>query len=96
LFDIIKKITTDPETVYRCATHVIKDFGADNVRYLELRSTPKETSLMNKSMFVTLWYILLLTMLGRYIDVILKAIADCNDSSIKVKYLVSINREEPL
>lgn len=41
LFDVIHRITTDHDTITRITREVVKDFAADNVRYLELRSTPK-------------------------------------------------------
>ncbi|KAL6546731.1 hypothetical protein OROMI_022452 [Orobanche minor] len=41
LFDLIHIITTDHKTVARISREVIEDFAADNVVYLELRTTPK-------------------------------------------------------
>lgn len=41
LFDVIHQITTDHETITGIASEVVEDFAADNVRYLELRTTPK-------------------------------------------------------
>ncbi|KAH6790491.1 adenosine/AMP deaminase family protein [Perilla frutescens var. frutescens] len=41
LFDLIHIITTDHKTVTRITKEVIEDFAADNVVYLELRTTPK-------------------------------------------------------
>ncbi|XP_057764849.1 N6-mAMP deaminase isoform X3 [Salvia miltiorrhiza] len=41
LFDLIHIITTDHKTVARITKEVIEDFAADNVIYLELRTTPK-------------------------------------------------------
>ena len=41
LFDIIHRITTDHNTITRITSEVIEDFAADNVHYLELRTTPK-------------------------------------------------------
>ncbi|EIE25888.1 adenosine/AMP deaminase family protein [Coccomyxa subellipsoidea C-169] len=44
LFDVIHQITTDHETITGIASEVVEDFAADNVRYLELRTTPKTRS----------------------------------------------------
>ncbi|KAG8385716.1 hypothetical protein BUALT_Bualt03G0074100 [Buddleja alternifolia] len=41
LFDLIHIITTDHKTVTRITKEVVEDFAADNVVYLELRTTPK-------------------------------------------------------
>lgn len=41
LFDLIHKLTTDHETITRITEEVIEDFANDNVRYLEIRTTPK-------------------------------------------------------
>ncbi|KAH7662148.1 adenosine deaminase protein [Dioscorea alata] len=42
LFDIYHKITTDHATVTRITQEVVEDFAAENVVYLELRTTPKQ------------------------------------------------------
>ena len=41
LFAIIHRVTTTHDAVSRIAREVTEDFAADNVRYLELRTTPK-------------------------------------------------------
>eukprot|EP00271_Cylindrocystis_brebissonii_P020797 TRINITY_DN7072_c0_g1_i4.p1 TRINITY_DN7072_c0_g1~~TRINITY_DN7072_c0_g1_i4.p1 ORF type:complete len:345 (-),score=37.17 TRINITY_DN7072_c0_g1_i4:143-1177(-) len=41
LFDIIHRLTTEHATITRITEEVIQDFADDNVRYLELRTTPK-------------------------------------------------------
>ncbi|KAI5656817.1 hypothetical protein M9H77_25610 [Catharanthus roseus] len=41
LFDLIHILTTDHETVTRITKEVVEDFAAENVVYLELRTTPK-------------------------------------------------------
>lgn len=41
LFDLIHLITTDHKTVTRITKEVVEDFAAENVVYLELRTTPK-------------------------------------------------------
>ena len=42
LFAIIHRVTTTHNAVTRIAREVTEDFFADNVRYLELRTTPKD------------------------------------------------------
>eukprot|EP00850_Spirogloea_muscicola_P005382 SM000024S07844 [mRNA] locus=s24:792718:802523:- [translate_table: standard] len=41
LFDLIHKLTTNHEIITRIAREVVEDFAADNVIYLEIRTTPK-------------------------------------------------------
>jgi adenosine deaminase len=45
LFDLIHKVTTDLQTVTRITREVVEDFAAENVVYLELRTTPKKNDL---------------------------------------------------
>ncbi|KAK4258980.1 hypothetical protein QN277_005365 [Acacia crassicarpa] len=49
LFDLIHIITTDHMTVTRITKEVIEDFAAENVVYLELRTTPKANSSIGMS-----------------------------------------------
>uniref|UniRef100_A0A453AT94 Adenosine deaminase domain-containing protein n=1 Tax=Aegilops tauschii subsp. strangulata TaxID=200361 RepID=A0A453AT94_AEGTS len=41
LFDLFHILTTDHDTVTRIAKEVVGDFAAENVLYLEIRTTPK-------------------------------------------------------
>ena len=41
LFDVIHKCTTSCDIISRISREVAEDFAADNVIYLELRTTPK-------------------------------------------------------
>ncbi|KAG6383003.1 hypothetical protein SASPL_157261 [Salvia splendens] len=54
MFDLIHIITTDHKTVARITKEVIEDFAADNVVYLELRTTPKrnDSKAMSKRSYV--------------------------------------------
>ncbi|CAN6458068.1 unnamed protein product [Victoria cruziana] len=54
LFDLIHIITTDHATVSRITKEVVEDFAAENVVYLELRTTPKKNERigMTKSSYV--------------------------------------------
>lgn len=54
MFDLIHILTTDHETVTRITKEVIEDFAAENVVYLELRTTPKKnvSKGMNKKSYM--------------------------------------------
>ncbi|XP_058194378.1 N6-mAMP deaminase [Rhododendron vialii] len=49
LFDLIHLVTTDLQTVTRITKEVVEDFAAENVVYLELRTTPKKNDLKGMS-----------------------------------------------
>ncbi|MBA0748157.1 hypothetical protein Gogos_005005 [Gossypium gossypioides] len=49
LFDLIHILTTDHSTVTRITKEVIEDFAAENVVYLELRTTPKRNDSIGMS-----------------------------------------------
>ncbi|KAK9268054.1 hypothetical protein L1049_010493 [Liquidambar formosana] len=49
LFDLIHIITTDYTTVTRITKEVVEDFAAENVVYLELRTTPKRNDSIGMS-----------------------------------------------
>ncbi|XP_008410173.1 N6-Methyl-AMP deaminase [Poecilia reticulata] len=81
VFKVIHKLVDTEEDVLMVATDVIKEFAADNVKYLELRSTPREenhTGLTKKS----------------YIETVIEAIRQCKTEGvdIDVRFLVAIDR----
>ncbi len=45
MFSVIHQVTTDHAILTRITREVIEDFAADNVQYLELRTTPKVSCL---------------------------------------------------
>ncbi|KAK7359749.1 hypothetical protein VNO77_01714 [Canavalia gladiata] len=49
MFDLIHILTTDHATVTRITREVIEDFAAENVVYLELRTTPKRNDSIGMS-----------------------------------------------
>ncbi|XP_077220743.1 adenosine/AMP deaminase family protein isoform X2 [Tasmannia lanceolata] len=49
LFDLIHILTTDHATVTRITKEVIEDFAAENIVYLELRTTPKKNEAIGMS-----------------------------------------------
>ncbi|KAK3606009.1 hypothetical protein CHS0354_025041 [Potamilus streckersoni] len=85
MFKLIHQISDNTEAIYTIAYDVIHEFSADNVKYLELRSTPRDvpSSGMTKS---------------SYIEAILKAIEDCHKENldIVVKFLLAIDRRNDL
>ncbi|XP_010267705.1 PREDICTED: adenosine deaminase-like protein isoform X2 [Nelumbo nucifera] len=49
LFDLIHVLTTDHATVTRITKEVVEDFAAENIVYLELRTTPKKNESIGMS-----------------------------------------------
>uniref|UniRef100_A0A3Q2QHS6 N6-Methyl-AMP deaminase n=1 Tax=Fundulus heteroclitus TaxID=8078 RepID=A0A3Q2QHS6_FUNHE len=81
VFKVIHKLVDTEEDILMVAKDVIKEFAADNVKYLELRSTPREekdTRLTKKS----------------YVEAVIKAIQQCKNEGvdIDVRFLVAIDR----
>lgn len=80
IFRVVHKIIDNEEAVYKATKDVIKDFANDGVKYLELRSTPKEVGSMTKDVYMTS---------------VLKAINESNldeNLDILTNFLVSIDR----
>lgn len=85
LFDIVRSITDNPTAVAMATHDVIREFRAEGVRYLELRSTPRAVEGRMSKM--------------EYCESIVEEIikAERNEelsSSIQVKYLLSIDRRK--
>ncbi|XP_051239060.1 adenosine deaminase-like protein [Dicentrarchus labrax] len=81
VFKVIHQLVDTEEDILMVATDVIKEFAADGVKYLELRSTPREeknTGLSKKG----------------YVETIIKAIQQCKNEGedIDVRFLVAIDR----
>ncbi|XP_061139739.1 adenosine deaminase-like protein isoform X2 [Syngnathus typhle] len=80
VFKVIHQLVDTEEDILMVATDVIKEFAADGVKYLELRSTPREekkTGLTKKN----------------YVDTVIKAIQQCKEEvDIDVRFLVAIDR----
>lgn len=81
VFKVIHQLVDTEEDILMVATDVIKEFAADGVKYLELRSTPREekhTGLTKRA----------------YVETVLKAIQQCKDEGvdIDVRFLVAIDR----
>ncbi|XP_037538978.1 adenosine deaminase-like protein [Nematolebias whitei] len=81
VFKVIHKLVNTEEDILMVATDVIREFAADGVKYLELRSTPREekdTRLTKQS----------------YVETVIKAIQRCKNEGldIDVRFLVAIDR----
>ncbi|XP_053686978.1 adenosine deaminase-like protein [Sabethes cyaneus] len=82
-FKYAHDLTDQPETLAYATEAVIRDFAADNVVYLELRTTPKATGFMTKQ---------------QYLTTVLDAIRRAQKSypTITVKLLPSVDRSKGL
>ncbi|XP_061773707.1 adenosine deaminase-like protein isoform X1 [Nerophis ophidion] len=81
VFKVIHQLVDTQEDILMVATDVIKEFAADGVKYLELRSTPREetkTGLNKKN----------------YVETVIGAIQQCKEEGvdIEVRFLVAIDR----
>ncbi|XP_035825452.1 adenosine deaminase-like protein isoform X2 [Aplysia californica] len=81
LFSKIQQLVRTEEAVYTLTHRVITEFAQDNVKYLELRSTPKEIPETGMTREL-------------YIRTMLRAVKDCEREGldIVVRLLVSIDR----
>ncbi|CAL1537612.1 unnamed protein product [Lymnaea stagnalis] len=80
-FTKIQKLVTTKEAVYLLTRRVIEEFAQDNVKYLELRSTPKEIPETGMTREL-------------YMRTMIDAVKDCQKEGldIVVRLLVSIDR----
>ncbi|XP_068406537.1 adenosine deaminase-like protein isoform X2 [Eschrichtius robustus] len=80
MFQIIHQLTTSPEDILMVTKDVIKEFADDGVKYLELRSTPREnaTGMTKKT----------------YVESVLEGIKQSKQENIDidVRYLISVDR----
>uniref|UniRef100_A0A4W6CX03 N6-Methyl-AMP deaminase n=1 Tax=Lates calcarifer TaxID=8187 RepID=A0A4W6CX03_LATCA len=81
VFKVIHQLVDTEEDILMVARDVIREFAADSVKYLELRSTPREeksTGLTKK----------------KYIETVIRAIQLCKNEGldIDVRFLVAIDR----
>ncbi|XP_059338307.1 adenosine deaminase-like protein isoform X2 [Ammospiza nelsoni] len=83
MFQIIYQVTTRTEDILLITKDVIKEFADDGVKYLELRSTPREENAtgMTKRM---------------YVETVLEGIKQCQEEGldIDVRLLIAINRRD--
>lgn len=82
IFPLIHDVTNKTEAIYKVTSDVISEFESDQVKYIELRTTPREE---------------LLTGMTRrsYVDSVLSAIKDSKKKNldIDVRLLLSIDRK---
>ncbi|XP_004273982.1 adenosine deaminase-like protein isoform X1 [Orcinus orca] len=80
MFQIIHQLTTGPEDILMVTKDVIKEFADDGVKYLELRSTPREnaTGMTKKT----------------YVESVLEGIKQSKQENldIDVRYVISVDR----
>ncbi|XP_026581541.1 adenosine deaminase-like protein [Pseudonaja textilis] len=83
MFDFIHQMTSRPEDILMVTKDVIREFAADGVKYLELRSTPRE----EKSSGMTK---------RTYVEAVLEGIKQCQEEGldIDVRFLVSVDRSK--
>ncbi|KAK1157882.1 adenosine deaminase-like protein isoform X2 [Acipenser oxyrinchus oxyrinchus] len=81
VFEVIHQLTDRVEDIFTVTTDVIKEFASDGVKYLELRSTPRE----EKSTGLTK---------RKYVETVLEAIKHCKQEGVdvEVRFLVAIDR----
>lgn len=71
VFKVIHQLVDTQEDILMVATDVIKEFAADGVKYLELRSTPRE----EKNTGLTK---------QRYVETVIKAIQQCKTEGVDI------------
>ncbi|XP_062819386.1 adenosine deaminase-like protein isoform X1 [Anolis carolinensis] len=81
MFQMIHQITNRTEDILMVTKEVVQEFAADGVKYLELRSTPRDepaTGMTKRS----------------YIEAVLEGIRQCKEDEldIDVRFLVSVDR----
>ncbi|XP_026990933.1 adenosine deaminase-like protein [Tachysurus fulvidraco] len=81
VFKVIHQLVDSEEDILMVAKSVIEEFAADGVKYLELRSTPREETKTGLSK-------------RRYIETVLEAIHQCKQDGvdIDVRFLVAVDR----
>ncbi|KAG2863828.1 hypothetical protein PC113_g5100 [Phytophthora cactorum] len=86
MFGLIHQVVTSRRVLRRIVIEAVEDFAAENVKYLELRSTPRGLPRDGATR-------------ADYVDEVVSALEDCRaqrDLDIEVRLLLSINRNQPL
>ncbi|KAJ7311262.1 hypothetical protein JRQ81_006876 [Phrynocephalus forsythii] len=81
MFQIIHQITSRTEDILMVTKDVIQEFAADGVKYLELRSTPREEKATGMTK-------------RAYVEAVLEGIRQCREEEldIDVRFLLSVDR----
>ncbi|TMW68789.1 hypothetical protein Poli38472_006257 [Pythium oligandrum] len=86
MFHLIHQVVVSRQALHRIVVETIEDFAKENVKYLELRSTPRELERDGASR-------------EDYVKEVVAAVEECHartDLDIQVRLLLSINRNQPL
>ncbi|CAI5744660.1 unnamed protein product [Peronospora destructor] len=86
MFGLIHRVVVSRRVLRRIVVETVEDFAAENVKYLELRSTPRDLPRDGASR-------------ADYVDEVVSALEECNarrDLDIEVRLLLSINRNQSL
>ncbi|KAE9350438.1 hypothetical protein PF008_g6433 [Phytophthora fragariae] len=86
MFGLIHQVVVSRRVLRRITIEAVEDFAAENVKYLELRSTPRDLPQDGATR-------------ADYVDEVVSALEECRarkDLDIEVRLLLSINRNQPL
>lgn len=86
MFDLIHQVVVSRHALRRIVVEAVEDFAAENVRYLELRSTPRALERDGLTR-------------ADYVAEVVAALDECNarsDLDIQVRLILSINRNQPV
>ncbi|XP_074651028.1 N6-Methyl-AMP deaminase-like [Tubulanus polymorphus] len=86
MFKLIHQISDNADAVYMITKDVIREFAEDGVKYLELRSTPREVSTNNMTK-------------RQYVESVIKAINECQSDDnldIIVRLILAIDRRNDI
>ncbi|OWZ24185.1 Adenosine deaminase [Phytophthora megakarya] len=86
MFGLIHQVVVSRRVLRRIVIEAVEDFAAENVKYLELRSTPRDLPQDGATR-------------ADYVDEVVSALEECHarqDLDIEVRLLLSINRNQSL
>lgn len=86
MFGLIHQVVVSRRVLRRIVIEAVEDFAAENVKYLELRSTPRDLPQDGATR-------------ADYVDEVVSALDECRarkDLDIEVRLLLSINRNQSL